>query len=216
MSLKQTIADLVHKFRYYTDHLQDLRYGGWFGGIIKTRYAHLGAKHTQSSNYYVISSVFAYAPLKAGDVFVDVGCGKGRALKWLLVHGFRNRMIGIELDEEVALRTKKSFSKYANVEIICDNALDNIPPDATVFYLYNSFNAPTLVRFKDLLKEKFGGRGQVLLIYVNYQHLDVFIGDRDWSVSRTPFHNTPRVDPEWPVIDIGIVPAYPVAFIRNK
>lgn len=78
MSLKQTIADLVHKFRYYTDHLQDLRYGGRFGGIIKTRYAHLGAKHTQSSNYYVISSVFAYAPLKAGDVFVDVGCGKGR------------------------------------------------------------------------------------------------------------------------------------------
>jgi len=216
MSLKQIIADLIFDFRYYTDYLLDLRYGGWFGGVIKTRHAHLGAKDTQSSLYYVLSSVFIYSQLRDGDVFVDVGCGKGRTINWLLVHGYRNRLIGIEIDEEIADRTKKRFAKHKNVEIIGGNALDNIPADGTVFYLYNSVNAEMMIRFKDLLRDMFGNKRKVTIIYVNYAHLDVFVDDPDWSVRRTDYHSLPTVNPEWPVIDIGIVPSYPVAFIELK
>ena len=216
MSFAHIISDLVRDFRYYTDSLLDLRYGGWFGGIIKSRYKHLGAKDTQSSFYYVMSSVFLYFPLKKGDVFVDIGCGKGRTINWLLVQGYTNRLIGIEIDEGIADRTKKKFAKYKNVEIISGNALDNIPAEGTVFYVYNSFNAEMLVRFKDLLRDMFGNKRKVTIIYVNYAHLDVFVDDPDWSVRRTDYHSLPTVNPEWPVIDIGIVPSYPVAFIELK
>jgi len=214
MSFAHIISDLIRDFRYYTDFLLDLRYGGWFGGVIKTRHAHLGAKDTQSSFYYVMSPVFLYYPLRDSDVFVDVGCGKGRTINWLLVHGYRNRMIGIEIDEEIAGRTKKKFAKYKNVEIIGGNALDNIPADGTVFYLYNSVNAEMMIRFKDLLRDMFGNRRKVTIIYVNYAHLDVFVDDPAWRVRRTYYHSIPTVSPEWPLIDIGIVPSYPVAFIE--
>ncbi len=203
---------LILHCRSWRDSLLDLWYGGWFGGIIRTRFARLGANDTQSSFYHVMRAVFAHRPLTAGEVVVDVGCGKGRVIRWLIAQGYGNQLLGIELDEAIAARTRRRFAGSANVEIIAGNALEHIPAEATLFYLYNPFSAATMIRFKDLLRDKFAGK-RILILYVNHAHLDVFVGDPAWTVSRTPYPYE-AVSPEWPVIDIGLSPPYPVAFIE--
>ena len=155
--------DSIH-IKYYLDCLMDLRYGGYFGGI---RYGHLGANDTSSSYYYVISRLFQKYPVKASDVLVDVGCGKGRVINWWLRKGYANKIVGIELDENVAAKTMKTFKKNENVEILCGNAVDAIPADGTLFYLYNSFNGEVLKEFKDRLKKVCANIEEVRIYYVN-------------------------------------------------
>ena len=45
------------------------------------------------------------------------------------------------------------------MEIICGNAVDNIPEDGTIFYLYNTFNRAVMKEFKERLKEKMREKG---------------------------------------------------------
>jgi hypothetical protein len=168
--------------REFCDFFLDFRYGGYFGGILKSRYAHLGAHDTQSINYSVLSCVFRKYKIKDSDVLVDVGCGKGRVINWWLKQGNQNRMIGIELDEIIAGQTRKRFESYKNVEIICCNATEAIPADGTVFFLYNPFGTSAIRTFKDRLKEKVRNNYRVRIIYANCAHLAAFSGDPDWTV----------------------------------
>jgi hypothetical protein len=65
---------IVHNAR------QDFRYGGFLGGRIKTRYPHLGAKDVSNSDYDELAVLFRLVEIGPEDVFVDIGCGKGRAI----------------------------------------------------------------------------------------------------------------------------------------
>ncbi|MFZ2199065.1 MAG: methyltransferase domain-containing protein [Thermodesulfovibrionales bacterium] len=166
--------------RWLCDFFLDFRYGGYFGGKLKSRYAHLGAYDTQSINYSVLSCIFRKYKIKDSDVLVDVGCGKGRVINWWLKQGHQNRMIGLELDGAIAEQTRKRFESYKNVEIIYGNALENIPEYGTIFFLYNPFDRSSTRAFKDRLKEKV--RNRVQIIYANCEHLDAFSADTDWTI----------------------------------
>ena len=198
--------------KYYLDCLTDLRYGGYFGGVRKTRYGHLGAHDTASSFYFVLSRLFAKCPVKASDVLVDVGCGKGRVINWWLRKGYKNRIVGIELDEIVAAEAMRTFKKHENVEIICGNAIDAIPPDGTLFYIYNSFNGKVMTEFKDRLKQVCTNIDDVRIYYVNCEFLDSFRLDPDWEVCTN--YEAARSDLDWPVRELDIGIPYPVAIIK--
>jgi SAM-dependent methyltransferase len=104
--------------------LRDLRYRGLLAGTVRTRYAHLGAHHTTNSDYDDLPALFGAARLRADDVIVDVGCGKGRVINWLLAHHPGNRVYGIELDPEIAAATERRLRRYAAQAVL---ALDDGP-----------------------------------------------------------------------------------------
>jgi tRNA G46 methylase TrmB len=127
-----------------------MRYGGLLGGETNTRYAHIGARETANCDYEALSRIFANR-IKASDVLVDIGCGKGRVINWWLHNGCRNRIIGIELDEEIANRTRQRLRRYKNVSIITGDAIQNLTADGTLFYLYNPFKEHIMEAFKKRL-----------------------------------------------------------------
>ena len=96
MSNDQYLEYLQAYCREFCDFFIDLRYGGYFGGKIKSRYAHLGAHDTASGHYSVLSCIFRKYKIKDSDVLVDVGCGKGRVINWWLKQGHQNRIIGMD------------------------------------------------------------------------------------------------------------------------
>jgi hypothetical protein len=73
------------------------KYGGYCGGTVLSSYAHRGAGDVQSLDYSQLSWLFSKndIPLHPTDVFLDVGCGKGRIINWLLNRGVRSQIIGI-------------------------------------------------------------------------------------------------------------------------
>ena len=73
----------------------------------KAVFAHLGAHETVNTSYEALQFFFDQVPLRADDIFVDVGCGKGRVMNFLLKKGVTNRIIGIELDPQIAGQTAK-------------------------------------------------------------------------------------------------------------
>jgi SAM-dependent methyltransferase len=214
VSNNQFLEYLQAYSRLFCDYILDLRYGGYFGGKIKTRYEHLGANDTASGHYSVLTCIFRKYKIRDSDVLVDVGCGKGRVINWWLKQGHQNRMIGLELDETVACQARKRFERYKNVEIIYCNARESIPEDGTVFFLYNPFDRSTTRAFKDRLKEKVRNKDRLRIIYANCEHLDAFSGDPDWIIRTNALHfkNDKRLI--FDKLDLGT--SYPIAVIERN
>ena len=163
-------------------HALDRFYGGTCMAIvIPSRFADQGASATQSTKYEVLAGFFKDR-VRPDDVLVDVGCGQGRAIVWWLHQGLRNRMVGLELDPEVAEETRHRLRKYPNVTIIAGDAVDNLPSDGTLFYLYNPFGPDVVERFKERLAAA-PPRTDIGILYHNAIHLGVWQGDPLWSVT---------------------------------
>lgn len=132
----------VRIVRIVRNALIDLRYGGLLAGELKSRFSDRHAVETANSDYVGMSYMFE-GRIKDSDVLVDVGCGKGRVINSWLHSGYRNKMIGLELDDEVAERTRRRLRKFDNVTIVTGDAVENIPPSGTLFYMYHPFGEPS-------------------------------------------------------------------------
>lgn len=170
----------------------DLRYGGFLGGTTKTPYAHLGLEDTASTDYAALPFIFTPNTLRHSDVLVDIGCGKGRVINWWLSRGFTNQIVGIEIDEVIASKTKRRLRRYQNVTIVCGDVLAQLPRQGTIFYLYNPFKASWVAALKLQLESHFAASGGIIVFYYNCVHLDIFKDDSRWVVEEialpSPFH----------------------------
>lgn len=178
----------------------DVIYSGTFlGGTIEP--VTEDAYDTQSSDYKVLEWLFDKVSIDANDVIVDVGCGKGRVLLWLINNDYHNKLVGVELNEEIADKTKKRLSQYPNITIIAGSILENIPEDATVFYLFSPFNEKITAEFK----EKLSAKPNITIIYSNATHVDVFKDDDNWDVTEYDV-----------TIPVAGIENYPAAIITTK
>jgi SAM-dependent methyltransferase len=177
-------SGLLHgALRLVRNLLLDLRFGAFLGGSIKTSHATLGAYDVSNSDYRALSYLFADRVLP-GDELVDLGCGKGRVLNWWLSRGWRNRMVGIELDQRVAERARDRLRRYPNVRIIAGDAVEHVPSDGTVFYMFNPFDVRVMTRLRDKLERMEPPDRRLTIIYYNCAHVDVFERSPRWLVER--------------------------------
>jgi SAM-dependent methyltransferase len=186
--------------RMATSTVLDLRYGGLLRGVVETRFGDRGATHTTNTPYDVLAASFRPGDIRADDVLVDVGCGKGRVINWWLRGGHRNRIIGIELDPEVAARTRHRLRRHRNVSIVCGDAVEALPADGSLYYLYNPFKAPVVRVFRDRLAEVTRGRDGTRIYYYHPRHLALFEDDERWTISDRRLVNRAS-----PAIDLAVI-----------
>ncbi len=178
--------------------LMDLKYGGFVGGTVKSPFARLGIQDTASTDYEALPAIFRDA-IGPSDVLVDIGCGKGRVINWWLSRGLDNRIIGIELDPEVASATSRRLRSYRNVTIVCGDALANLPEEGSIFYLFNPFNELWVRAFRDRIAGLITNAHPIRIFYYNCVHLRAFEEDSRWVVNkiemRDPFHRLAIIKP---------------------
>jgi protein-L-isoaspartate O-methyltransferase len=138
------------KARLYTAIL-DLRYGGSLRGKVESKYRNAGAHATNSTPYDVLPVLFENAAVEPSDVLVDVGSGKGRVLNWWLAQYPKNKIVGIELDPEIAAACAKRLSRFNTVTVIAGDACELAPESGTVFFLFNPFAEFVVQKFIDKL-----------------------------------------------------------------
>lgn len=97
------------------------------------------------SSWAALSRVLRPGEVGPDDVFLDLGCGKGRILFLAAKLPFK-RVIGVELSPELSaaarsnIERKRSELVCPDVQIVTADALDyEIPDDVTFVYLYNPF-----------------------------------------------------------------------------
>jgi SAM-dependent methyltransferase len=156
-SNKKNIAQKFWAYLYtLRARREDRRIGGAsMDGIRPSRFRALGAEATQSSDYRCLDRMMRQLDLAPRDVFVDVGCGEGRVLTYLYLRKFRGRLIGVELDPDVAEQARQRTAHCANIEIRCANVLEDpaLVQQATVYYLFNPFNGKIFSKFVALLEK---------------------------------------------------------------
>jgi len=99
--------------------------------------------------YASFDAALKHIHVRAGrDVFVDYGCGMGRAVVLAALHPFR-QVIGVERSAQLcamAMRNVRAASKKLrcpHVQIECADARRyRIPPEASLVFMFNPFDEP--------------------------------------------------------------------------
>lgn len=109
--------------------------------------------------------------------FVDIGCGKGRAVLLACERGFREVM-GVELNPTLARQAEQNLQRWQDAhksridaQILSADAVAAIPvmpPSPLLIYLYNPFRAAVLRPFLDVLVRTYEQRDTALDILYLY------------------------------------------------
>jgi SAM-dependent methyltransferase len=104
-------------------------------------------------------------------VFIDIGCGRGRALVLAGKFDFK-RIIGIEISPQLAREAQEVTAKFAShpeiISIQCTDARDFVWPEteSLVLFLYNPFSRPVLCEVLARLQQSL--RRSPRAVYVLY------------------------------------------------
>ncbi|MGA2924967.1 MAG: class I SAM-dependent methyltransferase [Solirubrobacteraceae bacterium] len=172
----------------------DRRYGGWCGGTIASRYIAAGSYGTSSVDYWQLRRIFCAAnglEIKPREKLVDVGCGKGRVLNYWLSLGLANPIVGLELDSQFAYFARRRLARHANVEVLTGDAIELLPADASIMFVFNPFAEPVVARLRNRIAELYPAGARLRIVYYFPMHRDVFDGDPRFEVTplaRKAFH----------------------------
>src|SRR5260370_30585532 len=104
-----------------------------------------------------------------GYSFVDLGCGKGRAVMMASEFGFRE-VVGVELHAALAGIAEANVAVWSAggravcpVRIVCGEATEFAFPDgACLLYLFNPFAAPAMRPLMQRMQAEFAGLTRLL------------------------------------------------------
>jgi len=142
--------------------------------------------------YRVLGKIFRQLSICKDDVFVDFGCGKGRAVCFATLFPFR-KIYGVEISEKWHAAAEFNVNKLRRegVKVLNINALDFSGDDVTVYYFFNPFGEKTFSGVvKNILSSLEKNKRAVKLIYFNPLHADlleetgVFNKTRDLHLDR--------------------------------
>jgi SAM-dependent methyltransferase len=140
----------------------------------------------QSVNESHLRRVLDAVTFPEGSTFVDIGCGKGKALLIAATYPFVSRVVGVELAEslckvseaniEVA-RRRHGFSKAADI-IHGDAVQIEFTKGENIFFLNNPFDASFMIKMIDRLQESAARDGRkIWVLYGNPAHTDAILKD---------------------------------------
>lgn len=150
----------------------DRRHGVDTGGIVELhRLPVVGANRRHGVKHVAVPPdefEAAFAALSgpvAGHTFVDIGCGKGRALLMAARHPFA-RLVGVEFAPALAEAAHRNTRALAvPVELHCADAADYRFPDGPlVIYLYNPFGRQVM---DAVARHAAQAPGPVQVMYLN-------------------------------------------------
>ena len=123
----------------------------------------IGGTGTESSHYAALKRIFSNVQLSPSDVFLDVGCGKGRVLAFLISEKCPCPLNGIEHNEAVGRIAAGWSERYDQVHVFIGDALAFDYDPYTVLMLARPFLPKTFLVFLDQLEKTLSH--PVTLIY---------------------------------------------------
>lgn len=161
----------------------------------------LGISTADSIDYVPIRYRAIYAILRklpgdrTGDVFLDYGAGKGRAVSVAATFPFE-RVIGIELSEQLAQAAKKNIDrmrckKARAVEIQQRDAMEyRVPCDVNVIYFFNPFKGAILQRVVTNIYSSYRENPRrIYILFFNNNHFETIVRGQSWltKIYQTTF-----------------------------
>lgn len=153
---------------FYYERVLGIRTQGFIG------LDQLGLKDDGSSPYgptdwFSLKNILRHHAISAADSFLDMGCGKGRAL--IIAAGFPfKRIIGVDVSSALCEQARTNAARAClSVDVInADAASFSIPTEVTVIFLSNPFDGKIFDGFLTKLKASLEALPRELTLI--YQH----------------------------------------------
>ncbi len=136
----------------------------------------VGMTGSQSTNYVILNRIFSHITLTEQDSFLDVGCGKGRVLAFLVKNHAPCRLFGVEINEISGKVAREWTEKYEQVSVILGDAFRMDYNPYTVLFLGRPFLPKTFLQFIEKLES--GLTHPITLIYWVDQQSGYLLKDR--------------------------------------
>ena len=156
--------------------------GQSLGRFVPSPYAdNYGATGSQSVSYAGLEEIMNRVSLEEGDSFIDIGCGKGRVLAYLMASGCKAHITGIELNPDVASVASSWAKDHPDIKIICGNAFDIDFDSYTHLFMYRPMDLFTFISFIRKLEGSLSH--SITLIYYADIEAGTFLEERkNWDV----------------------------------
>jgi SAM-dependent methyltransferase len=149
------------------------------------------------SSYLALHEAFVSGRIDCrGRVLVDYGCGMGRALLVAATLPFK-KIIGVEVSPRLADQARTNLSRYAasatgpmpEWEVVTADARDfEPPPDATIFYFYDPFDAAVFREVVARIGASLDAHPRACtLIYLDSHHRQLLL-NAGWRCLHQPRH----------------------------
>ncbi len=112
----------------------------------------IGSTGSQSTSYVILKRIFSHVELKEEDNFIDVGCGKGRVLAYLIDQKCPCSLHGIEINPESGKIAVEWTKKYDNVTVEIGDAFLIDYDRYSVLFLGRPFLPKTFLSFIEKLE----------------------------------------------------------------
>ena len=164
-------AGLISGGDLASGHLSD-RYIEGYAAVPPSRFQGILARWQASNPAHALT---AYT-------FIDIGCGKGRALLLASEAGFRE-VVGVELNPSLVAVAQANVDLWVAagkprcpIRIVQGDAAEFAwPAGPCVVFLFNPFGAPLMRRFADCMAAEFADRASDLeVLYLKSEQADAF------------------------------------------
>lgn len=108
-----------------------------------------------ATSYFMLQRMVRY--VNKNDVFLDVGCGKGRAPYFM--RSYVKESIGVEIDEKLCKIARLNRVNIVNCDIF-DFNIDNV----TVFFVAGPFGAASFMKFVEKIKKSLISNPRKIII----------------------------------------------------
>lgn len=153
--IRRVYIAITYRIVKVVDGIHDIRICGQ--NLTRRRKVQVeGATAYSPSWYWALDEIFKDTVFTSDDHLVDIGCGEGRVIAYLLEKKFPGHITGIEKDPYVVDVAKKWIEKKKNskVNLIEGNALEQDYNRYTVIYIFRPFSAEYFERLIQRLEEQ--------------------------------------------------------------
>lgn len=149
-----------------------------------------GSKEIHSNEameYVVLKKIFNGVEILEKDSFLDVGCGNGRVIAYLLNSGFKGMISGVEIDAESFFCCKNWTSRYKNILLYHQSILSLSLNEYSILFLFNPFGLTTLRKMIGKIEGEV--THDLLLIYASDNEYGFFLEERfRWNLISREYY----------------------------
>lgn len=134
--------------------------------------------------YRALKLIFSHVRIGPEDIFMDIGCGKGRVVFFASVYTVAQKAIGMEVSDSLVITARdnqrKCIGSHAKIEIIQADAARADMSEGTVFFLFNPFGYRTTMEVIKHLRESYFSRPRAMRIIYHCPAYRFLLDDEKW------------------------------------
>ena len=121
--------------------------------------------YQKGSAVYLVKYIWEVEKKEKHNIFIDIGCGKGRLLLYAKLTKKFNKVIGIDVSNELIMTAKKNF-EGTDVETYAEDATSwLLPNEKCLIYMFNPFNETILKKFLERNLNHFENHNSTIIYH---------------------------------------------------